>query len=71
MRPAMPELGWAGTLGVTIVIILLGAALVLYHLWMDRRLKRERERAVGREDHQSAGSRTPARDRGTERALMD
>ena len=67
----MPELGWAGTLGITVVIILLGAALVLYHLWMDRRLKRERERSARREADDPRATSPEARNRGTERALID
>ena len=47
MTPTMPELGWSGTVGVTVFIMLMVAGIVLYHLWMDRRLKRDRERLGG------------------------
>lgn len=37
----VPPLGWAGTIGMIVVIGALVAGIVLYHVWMDRRLKRE------------------------------
>lgn len=37
---SMPELGWAGTVGIICVIGALVVALVLYHVWFDRRLIR-------------------------------
>jgi hypothetical protein len=57
MTPTMPELGWTGRVGVSVFVMLLVAGIVLYHLWMDRRLKRERERSDERreEEYQGAG----------------
>ena len=57
MTPTMPELGWSGTVGVTVFIMLMVAVIVLYHLWMDRRLKRDGERSAERpkEEYQRAG----------------
>lgn len=51
------ELGWTGRVGVTVFIMLLVAGICFYHLWMDRRLKRERERSDERrkEEYQRAG----------------
>jgi hypothetical protein len=42
MTPAMPELGWAGTLGVLLFSTVCITGIVVYHLWLDRRLRRER-----------------------------
>jgi hypothetical protein len=33
----MPELGWAGTVGIIGTIVSLVVALVVYHGWLDRR----------------------------------
>lgn len=37
MTPSMPELGWTGTVGATLLVVLLIAGIVLYHIWMDKR----------------------------------
>jgi hypothetical protein len=47
----VPPLGWAGTIGMIVIIGALVVGVVLYHVWMDRRLKREaasRHEAVDR-----------------------
>jgi heme/copper-type cytochrome/quinol oxidase subunit 2 len=43
----VPPLGWAGTVGMVVVIVGLVVGIVFYHVWLDRRLKAERERAAG------------------------
>jgi hypothetical protein len=42
-----PPLGWAGTVGMVVVIVGLVVGIVVYHVWLDRRLKAERDRAAG------------------------
>lgn len=44
MTPTTPSLGWEGTLGVIVIIAALIVGVVLYHVWLRRRLQAERER---------------------------
>ena len=41
---SMPSLGWQGALGMIVIIAALIAGVIVYHVWLDRRLKAERER---------------------------
>ena len=41
---AAPALGWQGTLGMTVIIAALIAGVIVYHMWLDRRLRADRER---------------------------
>jgi hypothetical protein len=43
----VPPLGWTGTIGMVVVIVGLVVGIVVYHVWLDRRLKAERDRAAG------------------------
>ena len=43
----VPSLGWAGTIGMVVVIVGLAVGIVVYHVWLDRRLKAERDRTAG------------------------
>jgi formate hydrogenlyase subunit 3/multisubunit Na+/H+ antiporter MnhD subunit len=40
----MPELGWLGTLGMLLFIGAMVATIVLYHIWMGRRLEADQKR---------------------------
>ncbi|HEX6211101.1 MAG TPA: hypothetical protein VF136_10010 [Methylomirabilota bacterium] len=42
MTPSMPGLGWTGMLGMLVFGAACVAGIVLYHLWLDRRLTRAR-----------------------------
>lgn len=42
-----PELGWAGTIGMVVIILALVVGVVLYHVWMERRVRRERHGRMG------------------------
>jgi hypothetical protein len=42
----MPSLGWSGTVGMLVFGVLCVAGIFAYHAWLDRRLKRERERVA-------------------------
>ena len=43
MGTTVPPLGWAGTIGLTAMVALLILGIVVYHVWLDRRLRRERQ----------------------------
>lgn len=45
MTPTMLALGWTGALAMVVAIAALIGVIVLYHIWLDRRL--ETERACG------------------------
>lgn len=47
MTPSTPGLGWAGTLGMLVFIAACLAGIILYHMWLDRRLTRERSTREG------------------------
>jgi hypothetical protein len=42
MTSTMPGLGWMATLAMLAFIAACVAGIVLYHVWLDRRLRRER-----------------------------
>ena len=44
--PTIPELGWTGTVGLLLIVAGLLVGIVLYHVWLERRVKTERDRAA-------------------------
>lgn len=42
--PPTPEMTWPVRIGMTVFILLMTAAIALYHLWLDRLLDREGRR---------------------------
>ena len=44
MGTTMPPLGWAGTVGMIVTVVMLVVGIIAYHAWLDRRLRRERAR---------------------------
>jgi hypothetical protein len=41
MGTTMPPLGWAGTVGMIVTVVMLVLGIIAYHGWLDRRLRRE------------------------------
>jgi hypothetical protein len=56
-----PDLGWSGTIGLTLIVVLLVAGIVVYHIWMDAVLRRQRE-ASGELPPARRAARVPRRE---------
>jgi hypothetical protein len=57
--PPTPEMTWPVRIGMTVFILVMVVAIVLYHLWLDRLLDREgRRRPLARTLEARPGRRT-------------
>jgi membrane protein implicated in regulation of membrane protease activity len=60
--PPTPEMTWPVRVGMIVFILFMVLAIVLYHLWLDRRLEREgRRRPVERGAEPAAAGRPDRR----------